>query len=43
MKRMADIDIGYTAERIDALLAGGSLERLGMGSRRACYAGRCSE
>ena len=29
--------IGYTAERIDALLGSGRLERLGMGSRRACY------
>ena len=29
--------IGYTAEQIDALLKGGELERLGMGSRRACY------
>lgn len=26
-----------TAERTDALLTGGSLERLGAGSRRACY------
>ena len=29
--------IGYTAEQIDALLKDGGLERLGMGSRRACY------
>ena len=36
-KRMANIDIGYTAEEIDALLKSGKLERLGMGSRRACY------
>ena len=37
MKRMANTDIGYTADQIDALLKSGSLERLGMGSRRACY------
>jgi hypothetical protein len=36
-KHMANIDIGYTAEEIDALLKSGKLERLGMGSRRACY------
>lgn len=29
--------MGYTAYQIDALLKNGSLERLGMGSRRACY------
>ena len=29
--------IAYTAEQIDALLRRGELERLGMGSRRACY------
>ena len=29
--------IGYTAEQIDALLSSDGLERLGMGSRRACY------
>ena len=34
---MANTDIGYTADQIDALLKSGSLERLGMGSRRACY------
>lgn len=28
---------GYTAEQIDALLASGGLERIGMGSRRTCY------
>ena len=37
MKRMANTDIGHTAEEIDALLKSGKLERLGMGSRRACY------
>ena len=37
MKRMANTDIGHTAEEIDALLKSGSLERLGMGSRRSCY------
>ena len=31
-------DDGFTPEQIDAMLAEGSLERLGMGSRRACYA-----
>jgi len=30
-------DVTYTAEEIDALLKSGSLKRLGMGSRRACY------
>lgn len=30
-------DTAYTAERTDALLTGGSLEWLGMRSRRACY------
>ena len=28
----------YTAEEIEKLLAAGALERIGMGSRRACYA-----
>jgi hypothetical protein len=32
------IDDNFTPEQIDAMLAEGSLERLGMGSRRACYA-----
>ena len=35
------MDLGedsFTAERIDELLADGVLKRLGMGSRRACYA-----
>lgn len=31
-------DDKYTPEQIDAMLADGSLERIGMGSRRACYA-----
>ena len=30
-------DASITADRIDALLASGALERLGMGMRRACY------
>ena len=34
---MTNTDIGHTAEEIDALLKSGSLECLGMGSRRSCY------
>ena len=29
--------MGYSAEQIDELLKSGTLERLGIGSRRACY------
>ena len=34
---MEQNEINYTAEQIDAFLGRGELERLGMGSRRACY------
>ena len=34
---MEEHEINYTAEQVDALLGRGELERLGMGSRRACY------
>lgn len=34
---MEENEISYTAEQIDALIGRGELERLGMGSRRACY------
>lgn len=34
---MEQNEVNYTAEQIDALLGRGELERLGMGSRRACY------
>ena len=34
---MEERKVNYTAEEIDALLSSGGLERLGMGSRRACY------
>ena len=35
--KTAGNEVAYTAEQIDALLVRGELERLGMGSRRACY------
>ena len=37
MKRTDDNVLSFSAEQLDELLNNGSLERLGMGTRRACY------
>lgn len=37
MKQPDDNALSFSAEQIDELLNNGSLERLGMGTRRACY------